>query len=286
MKRRAFLGAALSAGVALGCNHRPDQTKSQKRRIVSLSPAVTETLFAIGAGPELVGVSDYCNYPDAAKQLPRTGTALTPNYEAIVRLSPTLILVDGAFSVPKRQLEALGKTRFLPWLSLSDIVASTRLLGVLTERNPAAEALATQIWEGLLRPAPATAPRVLAVLGESTGKLSEIYFIKQNSIHGDALRAAGARNAIEDAVTGVPRISIEQLLRIDPDLILVLVAPTPSGPVEADVLHDYRALTPLAAVKQGRLAMLKSDAAFANGPRILTLRDQLHAEIARYFPGT
>lgn len=282
MKRRLFLGATLSLAVA--CQRRPEQTRSTKRRIVSLSPAVTETLFAIGAGADVVGVSDYCNFPDSAKKLPRTGTALTPNYEAIVRLAPTLVLVDGAFSAPKRQLEALGKTRFLPWLSLTDIVASTRLIGVLTERNEAASTLATRMWDNLTVTAPPNAPRVLAVLGESSGKLSEVYFIKRNSIHGDALRAAGARNAIDEDVTGVPRISIEQLLHLDPEAIIVLVAPSPNGPNEAEVLRDYRALAPLSANKQNRLSMLKTDAAFANGPRILTLRDQLKAEIQRLFP--
>jgi ABC-type Fe3+-hydroxamate transport system substrate-binding protein len=251
---------------------------------VSLSPAITETLFAIGAGEQLVGVSDYCNYPEAAKKLPRTGTALTPGYEAIVRLSPTLILCEAAASAPRRELTALGVTKFIPWLSLEDIVASTRLLGALTAQAAAADVLATKLWDGLAVAEAPNGPRVLVVLGEGTGKLSEIYFIKQNSIHGAALRAAGARNAVAGDVPGVPRLSIEELLRLDPDAIIVLVAPTPSAASDADILHDYQALEPLTARKNQRIVVLKSDEAFANGPRILTLSEQLKQKLAELFP--
>lgn len=287
MKRRALLRIALSgsAWVTLGCDH-PNQkaaARSGKQRLVSLSPAVTETLFAIGAGSEIVGVSNYCNYPEEAKKLPRTGTALTPAYEAIVRLEPTLILCEGAASVPRRELGALGVTKFLPWLSLEDIVASTRLLGALTAHSEAASELARKLWDGLAVAESPRGPRVLAVLGETSGKLSEIFFIRKNSIHGAALRAAGARNAVAQDVPGVPRIAIEELVRLDPDAIIVLVSPRQNGPNSAQVLHDYQALEPLTARKNGRISVLESDAAFTNGPRILELEAALQRELARLF---
>ena len=290
MKRRALLRVALAAPAwfALGCDHPNQQAaaRSGKQRLVSLSPSVTETLFAIGAGPELVGVSDYCNYPEEAKKLPRTGTALTPNYEAIVRLKPSLILCEGAASTPRRELNALGVTKFLPWLSLEEIVASTRLLGALTAHSEAAGQLAQKIWQGLAVAEAASGPRVLAVLGETSGKLSEIYFIKQNSIHGAALRAAGARNAVDRDVPGVPRLSIEELLRLDPEAIIVLVTPpqaTQDAPSDAQILREYQALEPLTARKNGRISVLRSDAVFSNGPRILALEAALEREIARLF---
>ena len=287
MKRRALLQIALSgsAWFSLACDH-PNQkpaARSGKQRLVSLSPAITETLFAIGAGAELVGVSNYCDYPEEAKKLPRVGTALTPSYEAIVRLRPSLILTEAADSAPRRELTALGVTKFFPWLSLEDIVASTRLLGALTSHSEAASALARKLWDGLAVAESANGPRVLVVLGESSGKLSEIYFIKRNSIHGAALRAAGARNAVDRDVSGVPRLSIEELLRLDPDAIVVLVAATPNGPDDAQILHDYQALEPLTARKQRRLSVLKEGAAFSNGPRILTLEQALERELARLF---
>jgi len=285
VKRRALLRAALAtpAWFALGCDHSARKGRLGARRLVSLSPAITETLFEIGAGPDLVGVSDYCDFPEAAKHLPRTGTALTPGYEAIVRLEPTLILCEDAASTPRRELSALGVTKFVRWLSLEDIVASTRLLGALTGHAEAADALAKKLWDGLAVAENPSGPRVLAVLGEGSGKLSEIYFIKKNSIHGAALRAAGARNAFAEDVAGVPRLSIEELLHLDPDAIIVLLAPTSNAPSDAQVLHDYDALEPLKARENRRISVLKTDAAYADGPRILTLKEQLEREVARLF---
>ena len=286
MKRRALLHAALSSAVwaALGCDSKKAAVRPGAHRWVSLSPAVTETLFAIGAGSEVVGVSDYCDYPEAAKKLPRTGSALTPNYEAIVRLAPTLILCEAAASTPKRELSALGVTKFIPWLSLEDIVAGTRLIGAFTQHAEGADALATKLWDGLAVAENPHGPRVLAVLGEGTGKLSEIYFIKRNSVHGAALRAAGARNAVADDVLGVPRLSIEELLRLDPDGIIVLIAPTPDAPSDAQVLSAYQALEPLTARKNNRISVLRSDEAFTDGPRILSLAEHLRAQVHQLFP--
>ena len=288
MKRRALLFAALcgSAWTALGCERKKGVAlgRSGAARLISLSPAVTETLFAIGSGPDLVGVSDYCNYPVEAKKLPRTGTALTPNYEAIVRLGPTLILCEAAASAPRRELSALGVTKFVPWLSLEDIVASTRLLGALTHHAPAADRLATRLWDGLAIAEAPSGPRVLLVLGDNSGKLSEVYFVKKNSIHGAALRAAGARNAVAEDVSGVPRLSIEELLRIDPDAIIVLIATSAKDTNAASVLHDFLALEPLSARKNERISLLKSEDPFSNGPRILTLARDLRAELKRLFP--
>jgi len=288
VKRRALLCAALvvAAWFSSACDrsHQQAAARAGKQRLVSLSPAITETLFAIGAGPELVGVSDFCNYPEEAKKLPHAGTALTPGYEAIVRLAPSLILTEGANSAPRRELSALGVTKFLPWLSLEDIVASTRLLGALTSHSEAASALAGKLWDGLAVAESPNGPRVLVVLGETAGKLSEVYFIKRNSIHGAALRAAGARNAVAADVPGVPRLSVEELVRLDPDAIIVLVAHASNPSGDAPSIHEFLALEPLTARKNGRISRLESDAAFSNGPRILNLAEALKRELARLFP--
>ena len=114
--------ATLSAfGAWAVVRERPPQTgKIDGARIVSLSPSMTETLFAIGAGERLVGVSDYCNYPAEAAKRPHVGTGLTPSYEAIARLAPTLIVSENNANVRAHELRALAPTLLLPWLSLSE----------------------------------------------------------------------------------------------------------------------------------------------------------------------
>lgn len=256
---------------------RPTSGPASGERIVSLSPALTETLFAIGAGERIVGVSDYCNYPEAAKQRPRTGTSITPRYETIVSLAPSVIVTEAVVNARPQELRRLAPTLELPWLTLADVVAGTRRLGQLAGREQAANALADSLATRLSVPAPPNAPRVLLVLGYGGDKLDQIWFIRQNSIHGAALRAAGGRNVVAEDVTGQPRLSLERVVELDPDAVIVLLNDD-TAPVRR-IEEQWRRLTSLTAVKHGRVAALVAPEAFANGPRILALVDRLSARL-------
>ncbi|HEV8549617.1 MAG TPA: helical backbone metal receptor [Polyangiaceae bacterium] len=275
MKRRALLGALAAA--AVGC-HRSAQPSAAASRIVSLAPGITDALFEIGAGSQVVARSDYCDYPPEVTKLPRVGTSLTPSYEAITRLSPTLIVGEAGANARRHELEALGPTLLLPWLSLEEIVASLRELGRRTRTIPAADALATRLHERLAVPAPANGPRVLLVIGYQPGKLDEIWFIRENSLHGALLHAAGARNAVPDVVSGLPRLSLERLIALDPDAIFILTQP---GRASGDYLAPFRALTPLRAAREGHVEVIEAPEAYVHGPRILALVERLHAAVEK-----
>lgn len=273
--RRATLG--LLALAVLGCS-KLSKNESSEQRLVSLAPAVTDTLFAIGAGPRVVAVSDYCDYPPAARKLPRVGTNLTPNYEAIARLHPTLILGQGDYGSRKTELEALGRTLLLPWLSLSDITHGIEELGRVTGHESEAAPIARELREKLGVPEPKDGPRVLLMIGYDPARLDEIWFIRKNSLHGALLHAAGGRNAVAEDVTGMPRISPERLLELDPDAIIVLAHP---DKVKGDFLGGLRKLEPLRAVKSGRIDVLAREEVFVYGPRVLSMLEPLRAMITR-----
>jgi len=276
----AVLGLLLALIVAWGFFAGPESTKrapATGARIVSLSPALTETLFAIGAGDHIVGVSDYCNYPSAAHERPKTGTSITPRYETIVALEPSVIVTEAVVNARPQELRRLAPTLELPWLTLQDVVAGTRRLGELAGREQAANALAERLSVRLSAEPPSNAPRVLLVLGYGADTLDQIWFIRPNSIHGAALRAAGGRNVIAHAVPGQPRLSLERVVQLDPDAVIVLLndEAAPARRIE----EQWQRLTSLTAVKRGRVAALVAPEAFANGPRILALVDRLSARL-------
>jgi ABC-type Fe3+-hydroxamate transport system substrate-binding protein len=277
-RRRLVLFLALIPIHTLACRRAapPPEKTTQAPRVVSLAPGITDTLFAIGAGSQLVARSDYCDYPPEVQRIPPVGTSLTPSYETILRLEPTLILGEDNAAARVTELQAIGRTRLLPWLSLSDVIESTRELGRLTGHTAKANELATKMTERLAVPPPVDGPRVLLVIGYRPGKLDEIWFIRDNSLHGAALRAAGARNAVPEAVSGLPRLSPERLLGIDPDAIFVLTLP---GKAKGDQLDGFRALTPLHAVAKDQLAMIEAPEAYVHGPRILALVDRLESAL-------
>jgi iron complex transport system substrate-binding protein len=265
--------------LATGCNQRREASSAGPARIVSLAPAITETLFEIGAGDSVIAVSDYCDSPAAARTRQRVGTSITPNYEAIARLSPTLVLGESNVSARVRELEALARTRLLPWLTLPEITSSIRELGQLTGRTQPAEALAKRLSARLSVPEPQNGPRVLLVLGNESYEASEIWFIRKNSLHGAALAAAGARNAVAETVSGPPRLSTERLLQLDPDAIVILTRPKSTAAASKRVASGFERLTTLRAVREGHLAVLETELAFSNGPRIVFLVDAIRKEL-------
>ncbi|HEX6277678.1 MAG TPA: helical backbone metal receptor [Polyangiaceae bacterium] len=275
MKRRAFLGVLASA--AAGCRNGTAPTRAGSR-IVSLSPGITDAIFAIGAGSLLVARSDYCDYPSEVARLPRVGTSITPNYEAIARLEPTLIVSEDNAAARRRELEALAPTRLIRWLSLDEVVRGIRELGRVTERQPSANALAERLAGRLGVAAPA-APSVLLVIGSDTGRLDDIWFIRRNSLQGAALHAAGAKNAVDEDVAGQPRLSAERLVALDPEGIVVLTVRPSAG--DAD-LEPYRKLATLRAVRDHRLAVVSAPEAYVNGPRVLALVERLEPVVRRW----
>jgi iron complex transport system substrate-binding protein len=274
--RRAFLGVLAAA--AASCRSRPTASATSAR-IVSLSPGITDALFAIGAGPRVVARSDYCDFPLEVARLPKVGSSITPNYEAIARLEPTLIVSEDNAAARRRELEALAPTLLLRWLSLDEVVSGIRELGNVTDRATNANALAERLDRSLRVRAPEVAPKILLVIGSDTGRLDDIWFIRRNSLQGAALHAAGAKNAIDEDVAGQPRVSLERLIALDPDALVVLTLEKNPGD---DELAPYEKLTALRAVRDHRLAVIEAPEGYVNGPRVLALVDKLRPVVARF----
>jgi iron complex transport system substrate-binding protein len=284
VKRRALFGslAALGvAGAAAVVAHRLSRPRRSAPggapRVVSLSPALTETAIALGALAQLVAVSDFCELPPGVK-LPRVGTALTPSYEAIASLEPTLILSDGSVGSKARGLAELAPTESLPWLTLKEVVASTRRLGQLLGQSAAGNALAARLEQRLSKPAPAQGPRVLLLLSYDPKRPAELWFIKRNSLHGAALAAAGARNAVDRDVPGLPKLGVEELVALDPDSVLIIPPPGSDPAQRAELVRAFSALAPLRAAKTGNVRVV--DGTQSVGPSILKLVDAIEQALA------
>ncbi len=276
MNRRAILGSLgallFSALAALAVSRlvakRPARAKGSPLRVVSLSPALTETLLALGSGSALVGISDFCEVPLSMK-LPRVGTALSPSYEAIAALEPTLILSDGSVGSKGRALGELAPTEILPWLTLSEVVKSTRRLGELVSKQTAAGALADELQARLSKQPPPNAPRVLLLLSYDPARPHEIWFIKRNSLHGAALAAAGAKNAVDRDVPGLPKLGVEELVALDPDRVIIIPPPGSSPERQRDLISAFATNIPVRAAREGRIEAIHGTQAV--GPSILEL---------------
>lgn len=285
-RRQFLLWSALSTVACTTEKKKPEAdvapaepAAAQKARLVSLSPAITETIVDLGAGDALVGISDYCRHVER----PRVGSAITPNLEAIASLQPTLIISTQVAGSQLTDLGRLGSTLDLPWLSLEEVVSSTRKLGEAIGHRTQGDALAERLSSELERQAPSEAPRVLLLIGSGDQLGSQLWYIRPESLHGKVLEAAGYRNAAPAGREGPPNLSFEGVLKLQPDAVVVLRNEKKDAAVEARILQELKKLTPLQAVKNELVGILSREGSLGVGPRILELPPELKTKLDGLF---
>ncbi len=246
-------------------------------RIVSTAPSFTETAFALGAGDKVVAVSTYCHFPEKANHLPRIGSYLKPNVEAIARLKPDLVLVHAEQKLVIDQMKALG-LNVLPLRNntLEEVMASIRDLGAALGTSPAAAKLEAQLRARLKATEEASRGKkpvsMLFVVGRTPGKLDGMVVVGKGSFLNELIRAAGGRNVFADAPVAYPKISVEAILRLDPDVIVDMgdMAET-TGVSDAHkraVVQLWKDQSGIRAAQQGRVFAVAADIFVVPGPRI------------------
>jgi iron complex transport system substrate-binding protein len=273
MKHRALV-ACLTLGIATAAE------AQLPSRIVSSSPSVTEVLFALDLGDRVVGVSTYCRYPAAVEGLPDIGTFLRPNVELIARLRPDLAVVSRVGNDVPRQLTVLGIRSLTvdAARTLGDVYAMVRALGRAAGVEPRAAALIAEIEARLDRVRADAGTRrpqkVLLIIGRSPGSLTDLVAVGRGSYLNELVSIAGGVNVLSDpALPDYPRISMETVIRLDPD---VIVDAGDMGDTVAE--HErrqpvteglWRRQTLLTAARTGAVHAVTSDAFVVPGPRVV-----------------
>ena len=262
---RALAAPAASPGLAVERTDsiaRVVRLPERPQRIVSLAPALTEMLFAIGAGEQVVGVTRYCNFPADAATRTKVGGFADPDVERVVALRPDLVLVT-ADTVARERFDgmaALGLTAFVvnP-RDAAQIAGTMRTLGAITGHVAEAEAVAARFEE-----------KVKAVQARVEGKkhVRALFLFSVDppiaagpgTFVDEALRLAGAENVAANAPTSYPRFGVEGILASDPDAVLTTV---PGG---AAALRKMLAGSRVA--KSGAIHEVDPDLLERPGPRL------------------
>jgi iron complex transport system substrate-binding protein len=252
--------------VVAACS-RSSATKHATTRIVSLTPSTTEAVFAIGAGPMLVGRSRYCNYPPEVTKLPPVGGFVDPSFEAILALEPSLVVGarGPAGSAIATRLEAHGIQTYFPETeSFAGIDAMILGLGERTRRSDAARATVEalhgriQAIESSVAGLPRT--RVLVVFG-----LAPVSVAGPGSFVDEMIRRAGGANVVAEG-GAYPTLGLERVLALDPDLIVNAAMWEERA---TDRLHkDAPGWGNVRAVAKEHVAVITDEAMLRPGPRI------------------
>ena len=255
-------------------------------RIVSLVPAVTEMLFAIGAGDAVVGVSSYDHYPPAVDSRTRVGALVDPDFERILSLRPDLVIVYGTQNDLVNRLTRAGIAMFnYQHAGLADITQTMQQLGDRTGHSADARREVDRIEAGLTairrRVAGQSRPKTILVFEREPGALRGMFASGGIGFLHDMLETAGGANVFADAKRQNVQVSTEMLLASAPEVILEV---RPSEGWSADRLARerdvWKTLASLPAVRANRIYIFDDDMYLVPGPRVLEavqhIADVLH----------
>jgi len=243
-----------------------------------MAPNLTEIVFALGAGSRVVAVSEYSDYPQEARALPRVGGFINPDIERVLAYQPDLVILRDYSTRLEEKLRAFDVAVLrVHDESIADILDSIRAIGDALGVRERALSLAASIEKDLDtfrgRPEPAHRPRVLLVTGRSPGSLQDLYAPGRGTFLDELIRLAGGENLFGDSRIPYPKLSKEEIIARDPEVIVEPVCATSykGGSPDLEVWH---ALGSVSAVRNGRLHLLKGDYLLIPGPRIgRALRD-------------
>jgi len=251
------------------------------KRIISIVPAVTEMLFAIGAGDQVVGVSSFAGYPDEVNSRPRVGALLDPNIERILSLSPDLVVLHESQTDAIEQMRRGGIEVFLyRHGNIADITDMIRQLGRRTGQTPKAITVAKQIEVTLqsiqTRVSNYQKPKILLVLGREPDTVRNVYASGGIGFLNDMIIAAGGINVFAHVESEAARPNAEGILAASPDVIIEIRAEgllpdktTPGNP------RVWDALPAIPAVQKDRVYFLSGSDLVVPGPRVANATERL-----------
>jgi len=250
------------------------------KRIVSMSPGVTETLFALELGGSVVGVTRYCTYPAEVETRTKVGGFYDPSYETIVALKPDLVILVASHEAIQENLEKLGlKILVVENNTIEDIYRSIRTIGNFCGSEKKAEALLSSIKKrvNLVEKTTATLsrPKVMISVDRNTGTclFSDVYVAGKNIFYDELIELAGGTNVCVSENIRYPVLSGEGIIRLNPQVIIDIVPDSKrKGLKKESITAEWNRFSSVDAVKNKRVYVFGDNFTAIPGPRfVLTL---------------
>ncbi len=259
---------AAAAGEVTDMLGRRVRIPERATRIISLAPSITETVFALGDGDRLVGVTDYCDYPPEATKKPRVGGISTPSFEAILSLRPDLVIAtsESNYAEHVERLTSLGLPVYVVRpVDFETVLESIERTGTVLGRDAAAHAAVAAMRRDAAAIAQAVAgvprPRVLYVVWPNP-----LIAPGRGTLIDELIERAGGESVTSREPLPYPRLSLETVVERRPDKIIV--GRHGQGTVE-ELLRGWERLGSVSAVREGRVYGVDGDLVHRPGPRMV-----------------
>ena len=258
------------------------EPQASYKRIVSLAPSITESLYALGQIDRVVGVTEYCLYPPEVLTKTKIGGYYDPNYEAILRLKPDLIVMLAEHETPREYLSKLGfDVVVVNHKSISGILRSIETVGEACGVLPKAKSITDDIkarmehirekTEGL------SSPRVMVSIFRDmgSGTLTDVNISGKGSFYGEMIELIGGVNAYNGGVA-FPVVSGEGIIRMNPEVIVDMVPDLEKQGWDPEMIRkEWDAVSRVDAVKNRRVHIFSEDYAVIPGPRFINIMEKM-----------
>jgi len=254
-------------------------------RVISTSPAITEILFALGAGDRVVGVTDYCSFPKKACLLPSIGGPLNPSTETWIALKPDLIIVQEDSIVINKHATILK----IPILKVSvnnleNILTSIQVIAdsmqVSKRGHQLVDKINAEIEQYRIRLRKLKPRQVLMLLSDTNDPSRDLYAVGRDTFLNELLSIAGGENILPDTMATYPKISKEFIIAKSPEIIIEI---GPKSNLSSDGIlgrkKTWGKYPTLNAVKNNRLYFIGADYILIPGPRLVNILDDLTRNI-------
>lgn len=243
------------------------------QRIISVIPAITEMLFALGAGDRVVAVGSFDRFPPQVEKLPRVGALLDPDLERILSLRPDLVAVYGSQTDLRQQLERAGIPTFvyshggLAGISSAILDLGTRI-GVAQRARQLTDDIDRRLRAVKAQMPSGPAPRTLVVMGRDSLALRGIYASGGHGFIHDMLTAAGGVNVFADLQQEAVQATTELIIARRPEVIIELRAEPLPKEQEARERAVWNSLGSVPAVRNNRVHIVSDRRTVIPGPRV------------------
>lgn len=288
-----LLSAVFSRMTLPGANRSAGQNLSGQvaipQRIVCMSPSITEIVFALGGEDRVVGVSNFCLYPPAAKKKPRLGGFLNPNFEQLIALEPDLVIVQGVSEkitqfCQQENIELLKVQVDSVENICNDIEVLGRKLGCPERGKQLSFEISGALNDIKTRLAQRESRKVFFSLYRTTGSMSGLTTIGADTFVSELIGICGGENIFNDVAIRYPQISKESLLKRAPQIIIEPISTENLSPqYREQVIGDWRDFFTGVSVENQRIYLPRSEVLLIPGPRIVQaaamLAKMIHPEV-------
>jgi iron complex transport system substrate-binding protein len=216
-----------------------------KERIIALSPSINEIIYALGAGDEVVGNTEYCQYPKESIAVTKVGGYFSPNLERIIALKPTVVIMQQNNYKLGQKLKKLGiHTEIIKIDTLKNIQYAIGYLGAVMHQEQNATKILHHLDQSLEAIQGITRDKkILIVIGHNTSLNRQIFVAGQNLYFDDIITISGNQNAFQTDRKGQPILNMENIIATNPDMV-ILLSPyiQEQGLTKKALLHPWKSL--------------------------------------------